>query len=73
MAIFYTDRGSPAPPIPKPYQLTNLRLNGNRLSDVKGLEKLTQLEVLYLINNKLTRVKGLESVALPQPSMATFL
>ena len=71
MAILYTDRGSPAPPIPKSYQLTNLRLDDNQLTDVKGLEKLSQLEVLYLINNKLTSVKGLESAALPQAAMAT--
>ena len=71
MAILYTDRGSPAPPIPKSYQLTNLRLHDNQLTDVKGLEKLSQLEVLYLINNNLSSVMGLESAALPQAAMET--
>ena len=32
-------------------QLTDLRLNNNQLTDVKGLEKLTQLRHLYLQNN----------------------
>ena len=41
-------------------------LNGwyskNQLTDVKGLEKLTQLKSLYLSQNKLTDVKGLEKL-----------
>ena len=34
----------------------------NQLTDVKGLEKLTQLRELYLIDNQLTDVKGLEKL-----------
>ena len=32
-------------------QLTSLGLGGNKLTDVKGLEELTQLEVLHLRDN----------------------
>ena len=38
-------------------------LNGLQLTDVKGLEKLTNLKVLYRSRNKLTGVKGLEKLA----------
>ena len=38
-------------------------LNDRQLTDVKGLEKLTNLKVLYLSRNKLTDVKGLEKLA----------
>ena len=41
-------------------KVTGLVLDGNQLTDVKGLEKLTQLEYLSLVNNQLTSVKGLE-------------
>ena len=39
-----------------------LLLGNNQLTDVKGLEKLTQLKVLHLYNNKLTDVTGLEKL-----------
>ena len=31
--------------------MISLHLNGNQLTDVKELEKLTQLEMLFLANN----------------------
>ena len=37
-------------------------LNSNQLTDVTGLEKLTQLPGLHLNNNELTDVKGLEKL-----------
>ena len=40
-------------------QLTELNLRRNQLTDVKGLEKLTQLNQLCLDVNKLTDVKGM--------------
>ena len=43
-------------------KVTKLNLKGNQLTDVKGLEKLTQLTVLQLSNNQLTDVKGLEKL-----------
>ena len=43
-------------------KVTTLFFGGNKLTDVKGLEKLTELEVLYLQNNQLTSVKGLEKL-----------
>ena len=43
-------------------KVTELHLNYNNLTDVKGLEKLTQLESLYLYYNQLTDVKGLEKL-----------
>ena len=43
-------------------KLTHLSLHNNQLTDVKGLEKLTQLTVLNLFNNQLTDVKGLEKL-----------
>jgi len=43
-------------------KVTKLNLNYNQLTDVKGLEKLTQLTRLYLALNKLTDVKGLEKL-----------
>ena len=43
--------------------MTELNLNDSQLTDVKGLEKLTQLKELYLSNNQLTDVKGLEKLA----------
>ena len=42
--------------------VTFLKLDGNKLTDVKGLEKLTQLTWLALIRNNLTDVKGLEKL-----------
>ena len=44
-------------------KVTELNLNDSQLTDVKGLEKLTQLKELYLSNNQLTDVKGLEKLA----------
>ena len=38
------------------------KLDHNQLTDVKGLEKLTQLKTLDLHDNKLTNVKGLEKL-----------
>ena len=43
-------------------KVTRLSLLGNQLTDVTGLEKLTQLETLYLTDNQLTDVKGLEKL-----------
>ena len=43
-------------------KVTSLGLSQNKLTDVKGLEKLTQLTKLYLNNNQLTDVKGLEEL-----------
>jgi len=43
-------------------EVTSLELNNNQLTNVKGLEKLTQLKVLHLYNNKLTDVTGLEKL-----------
>ena len=43
-------------------KVTELWLNGNQLTDVKGLEKLTKLKELYLAKNQLTNVKGLEKL-----------
>ena len=40
-------------------KLTGLNLRNNQLTDVKGLEKLTQLTSLDLRHNKLTDVKRL--------------
>ena len=44
-------------------QLTYLSFYGNKLTDVKGLENLTQLKEMTLGRNKLTSVKGLENLA----------
>ena len=44
-------------------KVTKLVLRFNQLTDVKGLEKLTQLKTLNLSGNKLTEVpKGLEKL-----------
>jgi hypothetical protein len=43
-------------------KVTGLNLHNKRLTDVKGLEKLTQLKGLHLHMNKLTSVKGLEKL-----------
>ena len=43
-------------------KVTKLNLGGNKLTDVKGLEKLTKLKELYLAKNQLTNVKGLEKL-----------
>ena len=43
-------------------KVTSLKVGPNQLTDVKGLEKLTQLTVLYLFRNQLTDVKGLENL-----------
>ena len=44
-------------------KVTELNLFDNQLTDVKGLEKLTQLKKLFLSNNQLTEVpKGLEKL-----------
>ena len=42
--------------------LQYLALNGAQLTDVRGLEQLTQLKSLNLAINKLTSVKGLEQL-----------
>jgi len=43
-------------------KVTRLDLYGNQLTEIKGLEKLTQLKALYLNNNQLTEVpKWLEA------------
>ena len=43
-------------------KVTKLALYNNQLTDVKGLEKLTQLKSLNLHGNKLTDVKDLEKL-----------
>ena len=43
-------------------KVTRLNLYDNKLTDVKGLENLTQLTELYLYFNQLTDVKGLEKL-----------
>ena len=44
-------------------KVTKLNLGGNKLTDVKGLEKLTKLKELNLNNNQLTKVpKELEKL-----------
>ena len=43
-------------------KVTKLNLGGSKLTDVKGLEKLTQLTHLNLTRNKLTSVTGLENL-----------
>ena len=43
-------------------KVTKLNLGGNKLTDVKDLEKLTKLKELYLASNKLTSVTGLENL-----------
>ncbi|MCH2378918.1 MAG: protein phosphatase 1 regulatory subunit 42 [Pedosphaera sp.] len=43
-------------------KVRELYLVHDQLTDVKGLEKLTQLKCLYLNQNKLTDVKGLEKL-----------
>ena len=43
-------------------KVTELYLDGNQLTNVKGLEKLTKLEELDLGGNQLTNVKGLEKL-----------
>ena len=42
--------------------MEELDLGYNKLTDVKGLEKLTKLERLDLTSNQLTSVKGLEKL-----------
>ena len=43
-------------------KVTRLGIVNKNLTDVKGLEKLTQLKFLHLSNNQLTDVKGLEKL-----------
>ena len=43
-------------------KVPSLYLSGNQLTDVKGLEKLTQLTNLVLSGNQLTDVKGLKKL-----------
>ena len=43
-------------------KVTFLNLQNNQLTDVKGLENLTQLKYLRLDGNQLTDVKGLEKL-----------
>ena len=43
-------------------KVTRLSLSDNQLTDVKGLENLTQVERLHLESNQLTSVKGLEKL-----------
>ena len=43
-------------------KVKELNLEGNQLTDMKGLEKLTQLTSLRLTDNQLTDVKGLEKL-----------
>jgi hypothetical protein len=43
-------------------KVTYLNLGGNHLTEVKGLEKLTQLTELWLHRNQLTNVTGLEKL-----------
>ena len=43
-------------------KVTRLELRVKKLTDVRGLQKLTQLKFLFLEDNKLTDVKGLEKL-----------
>jgi hypothetical protein len=43
-------------------KVTSLNLRSNQLTDVKGLEKLTQLKMLNLKDNQLTELTGLEKL-----------
>ena len=43
-------------------KVTRLHFGNNQLTDVRGLEKLTQLAHLHLFNNQLTDTKGLEKL-----------
>ena len=43
-------------------KVASLYLRAKKLTDVKGLENLTQLKTLYLNDNQLTSVKGLEKL-----------
>ncbi len=43
-------------------KVKGLSLSTHQLTDVKGLEKLTQLRALGLVGNQLTNVKGLEKL-----------
>ena len=43
-------------------KVTFLDLNGNELTDVKGLEKLSKLTHLSLFNNQISDIKGLEKL-----------
>ena len=43
-------------------KMSGLVLSSDQLTDVKGLENLTQLTQLYLDGNQLTNVKGLEKL-----------
>ena len=43
-------------------KVTSLIINHKQLTDVKGLEKLTQLKELDLSDNQLTDVKGLKKL-----------
>ena len=43
-------------------QFKGLRLDDDQLTDVTGLEKLTQLRTVNLSGNQLTSVKGLEKL-----------
>lgn len=43
-----------------PASIENLLLNRNQITEIKGLEKLTNLVFLSLENNQITEIKGLE-------------
>jgi Leucine-rich repeat (LRR) protein len=43
-------------------EVTHLDLSRNGLTEIKGLETLTQLETLDLSYNQLTEIKGLETL-----------
>jgi len=43
-------------------EITGLNLRDNQLTEIKGLEQLTQLQRLDLSNNQLTEIKGLEQL-----------
>ena len=42
--------------------LTNLRLDNNQITEIKGLDKLSRLEYLWLGYNQITEIKGLEGL-----------
>ena len=43
-------------------EIIGLNLSDNEITEIKGLEQLTQLQKLYLSCNKITEIKGLEQL-----------
>jgi Leucine-rich repeat (LRR) protein len=45
-------------------EITGLNLSGNKITEIRGLEQLTQLQKLGLSSNQITELKGLEQLTL---------